>query len=245
MNLTAKMSIPDDWGSRAKCPICRSNMLRVLHIHGTPDLMICNQCNTNFLIEDGGSHIWITELPPMLQSHANLKARWMTFDETHDYISKFIDRNQTSTESAASIKPTIQAPNPEVLKAKLSEVAPSWVEGRTALEAEIAPEITQKVLDLYRLGNPPERIKNILKRSDGLDAELVESAISEVEAIDNQKRKRQTRWLWVAGIITMVCLLISIGTLLLWSFISRSPYPLPYIPEAFISDTIYFASSLL
>ena len=235
MDFEAKLELPDEWGPRANCPICRVKGLRVLHIHGTPDLMVCDHCSTNFIVENGGSHIKITNLPPMLQSHANLKDRWMTFNEVNDYINKFIGRNQTSVESAAAIKPTVQISKNSVFKED-EEISDDDIlfDDVQEFQEKIPQEVKRKVLDLYRLGNSPERIKDILRQTDNLDPHLVDVAINEVEEIDKKKRKRQTRNLWIVGIITLVCFLSFVGVLIAWSFIRRNAGSIEIVPNTLI-----------
>ena len=235
MDIKAKISIPDNWGPRAKCPICNKHGLRVLHIHGTPDLMVCDNCNTNFVVEDGGSHIRIVILPPMLQSHANLKDKWMTFEEVGDYIKRFIDRNKTSAESAASIKPTVHLPNDSASQGKPALDTPEWVDTDECNEDDLDPDLKKKVLDLYKLGNSPERIKMIVLQTNDFSAECIDAAIHYVKSIDDQKKKKQTRGLLIAGIITIVCLLSFISALFIWSFFRNNSGSMQIVPESMLS----------
>ena len=235
MDLKAKISIPDNWGSRARCPICNKHGLRVLHIHGTPDLMVCDNCNTNFIVEEGGSHIRIVILPPMLQSHANLKDRWMTFEEVGDYIKRFINRNKTGMESAASIKPTIHVPKDFASQDKPAPDTPEWMDADNCKEDELDPKLKQKVLDLYKLGNSPEQIKMIILQSNDFNAECIDTAIHYVRSIDDEKKKSQTRVLMIAGIVTIVCLLSFIGALFIWSFLRNNSGSIQIVPESMLS----------
>lgn len=235
MDLKAKIDIPDNWGPRAKCPICNKHGLRVLHIHGTPDLMVCDNCNTNFIVEEGGSHIRIVILPPMLQSHANLKDRWMTFGEIGDYIKRFINRNKTGSESAASIKPTVHLPKDEASQDIPVHDTPEWMDVDKCDEDALEPELKKKVMDLYKLGNSPEQIKMIILQSNDFSAECIDAAIHYVKSIDNIKKKKQTRGLMIAGIITIICLFSFIGALFIWSFFRHNSGGIQLIPESMLT----------
>ncbi len=57
MALTPRMTIDDGYAEGKVCAICGAKALRVVHLQKYPDFVQCDQCQSAFVVEDGGN--WV------------------------------------------------------------------------------------------------------------------------------------------------------------------------------------------
>jgi len=220
MNNPARFLLPDEWTKLARCPVCTTLNLQVHHIEDRPDQMFCTKCGTIFMVEEHGSRIWISELPPMLESHKELKEKWITVNNVKEFIHSLLPPARADIKGPVTPVRDTSTEGDDVLENGLASERLECVveiEDRFSENDKLSPEVEKKVIDLYRLGNSPEIIEDILKRADDLSPQQIHIAVGNIVELENIKRTKQIHMLWIVGIITLVCLLGIIGALFAWS----------------------------
>ena len=77
-------SLPDEWASKARCPVCNASPLAVVHRAEAADQMACPRCHALFEIEQKGPRIHFTVLPGIL--NGPIGGRWITYAEVRQTV---------------------------------------------------------------------------------------------------------------------------------------------------------------
>ncbi len=57
MALTPRFNLDEDFPKGLTCAVCGATSLQVSHLKAYPDFVVCSQCGSGFVVEDGGDHV--------------------------------------------------------------------------------------------------------------------------------------------------------------------------------------------
>ena len=233
-NLSPYFSLPDEWANKARCPVCNSSPLVVVHNAEAPDRMACPRCHCLFEIEENGTRIHFISLPKVLSKL--LDGQWVTYAEMKQTVQEVAAlqaaKNQASATAADHVPaktPVPSEPSPFTEEMVTTEIPAnsaqpveekSWAVVPAAAPPLVfqarAPEIKDvrtRAKDLYALGSRPDQIKAILSRDPLLDKAEIQTEVDNLYGADEAKRRRQHLWLAVgigAGVIILtLCFVLS------------------------------------
>jgi hypothetical protein len=176
----ARPIIPDDWGTRASCPICNQAGLRVRHFPDAADQLSCNRCGSAFEIEQNGSLIRLVETAPGLQPF--IGGRWISMDEVHLAVRQKSKPNQQS-------QPEIQLPPPRGIPPNMAT-------------------LTSTAKQLHRLGNSTKDVKKSLKNTAALSPKQVEEVMQQIDNMEHQRIVKQRRTFLIYAIIILFIIMV-------------------------------------
>jgi hypothetical protein len=232
----SRMYIPDDWALKVRCPVCGGAPLKIFRQDGKPDQMSCERCRCAFELEESSNRIWFKSLAPVLV--AVLSERWLTVNEVGEAVRviKLRRASQVPTHVVSVPPPPIpdaihEQPNrdgvgDDVITSELDErlnsipmPAPATPRVNTALESPPSPltqtEVNRRVLELHKLGNTSEQIRDILLSGTSTTLQQVNNALISIEQGELQRRSHQSRTIyWIlAGVVAFLflCALIAYG----------------------------------
>ena len=62
MASTPRVTLDDSYILGIICAICGADMLSVNHVSNLPDYVTCGQCNSAFLVEEGGDRVFYGQI---------------------------------------------------------------------------------------------------------------------------------------------------------------------------------------
>ncbi len=204
-----RLTLPEEWAKQAACPVCRQKKLQVIHSENRPDCMDCSYCGVTFEIAQDGSHMRLINLPDIISHPLTLPNTWMTAAELRSQIDydSFIQSAPPTEEpqeapqnATAPVQPEPEQPAPAV-KSKMS--APPVVNEVLAQE-----DVTWRVIELAKLGNPPTTIRLTLSRQ-GATPEQIEIGLKELANYKRKQPARKNFWLWIVIIVVIMCVIMS------------------------------------
>jgi ribosomal protein S27E len=181
---------PDTWGINARCPVCKSRTMQVIHFDSAADQLQCPVCGVSFEVEEKGEHIFFTQTPMDLETQ--LKHHW-------------VSRQELALELGNRFQ---KSPGPQI---------PLEKENNKPKGNPVRAEAVRRARKLVELGNSPEVVRNALSESMNLTDHAIEEIISDAVNVHKMKQKDRNKKYWViaAGAIVMVFLIIFVVVLVL------------------------------
>jgi len=177
---------PDTWGMNARCPVCKSRTMKVIHFDSAADQLHCQICGVSFEVEEKGEHIFFTQTP--LDLEAQLKHHWVTRQQLANELG---NRNQTLTSQPNALEKVNNQPKGNPVRA----------------------EAVRRARKLVELGNSPEVIRSALSESMRLTDHAIEEIISDAVNVHKMKQKeRNKKYLIIAAgaiIITILTIFVA------------------------------------
>ena len=162
----ARLNIPDTWGTQARCPQCGSPGMRLLHIPGAPDQLTCTTCGIGFELALKSASIHVRTWPEELAIlRTDVADRWITVAELKA-LARLVAAQKKGTASTQAT-PKTPAPTPGV-----------------------AAGVTQRVENLFKLGNTPAQIRAILQQGES-DPQRLEAGLQAVSILERQENQHQ------------------------------------------------------
>ncbi|MBI2977146.1 MAG: hypothetical protein HYY33_09360 [Chloroflexi bacterium] len=79
--IAPRFSIPDEWAA-GRCPACGARALQIAHLPSAPDQVTCEQCGFSCEVEENGTRIRPSKLPPQFDSVRHLAVfQWLAVSE--------------------------------------------------------------------------------------------------------------------------------------------------------------------
>ena len=63
MALTPRFNLEESFPNGLACAVCGATSLKVSHLKSYPDFVVCSQCGSGFVVEDGGDHVLYGNIP--------------------------------------------------------------------------------------------------------------------------------------------------------------------------------------
>jgi hypothetical protein len=77
-DLAPRQDIPDGWAASGCCPACAAAPLKLVHLKGSPDFLLCPRCELSFEVEQSAGLIRLKNIPDQLGfAEAELQHRWL------------------------------------------------------------------------------------------------------------------------------------------------------------------------
>ncbi len=186
-DLTPRDEIPDIWATRGRCPVCATETLKIVHLQGTPDYLVCTHCELSFEVETHGGTIRIKHFPEQLEfAEGDLRYRWVE----PSVLRKFLENRRALLQEKASLIPP------------------------AALSDE---EVWDRMLGLYRLGNQPKTIQFMLiqvgaTREQAESAFVRLKQWSEKDAQNKNKRLWLVLGITIALVVSLMAAVVVISS---------------------------------
>lgn len=201
----SRSKIPEEWAQKARCPVCRTNPMQLVRSPKAKDHLACKRCGTAFEIEEGGTRLFIIQVPSLL---SHMERQWMTVAEIQAQVRK-LARERLAPDFVEPPASTSTVPTVQPFTGDISEPV--------AQESEAL----KRAKKLYELGNTLEQIKIALERNENLLPNDIREAIEEIQKIDEQKRARQKRRLIIGiGIALLVLACVVCAAITINAFLS-------------------------
>lgn len=176
---TSLQHFPDEWGKRARCPVCQHASMQIMRFDSGPDQMCCQYCGISFQIEEKGQHLFFVDTPLNLENE--LRHRWVTRNQLSGAIeNKKIEA--ASQQSALMPLPAKSPANP------------------------LRANAVKKARTLMELGNSAAVIRQSLTDTMNLTDFAIEEIVS--DAIGVHKMKMRKRFQKISAISAVVMALI-------------------------------------
>jgi hypothetical protein len=134
MSLTPRITLDDDDINGLSCAICGNPNLKIVHVETYPDFVICDRCDSAFVIENEGSWIMYGKIPPEYPMTREFALRqWTWMDAVAQRAAD--DREARGIPSPPSVEPEISA----VQRTQKAQASPPPAKE----EARITPEKIQ------------------------------------------------------------------------------------------------------
>jgi ribosomal protein S27E len=181
---------PDTWGMNARCPVCKSRTMKVIHFDSSADQLQCPVCGVSFEVEEKGEHIFFTQTP--LDLEIQLKHHWVSRQELAHELG---NRSQMVPSQQIPLEKGNNQPKGNPLRA----------------------EAVRRARKLVELGNSPAVVRSALSESMQLTDHAIEEIISDAVNVHKMKQKESNKKYWViaAGAIVIVILIIFVLVLVL------------------------------
>jgi hypothetical protein len=177
-DLLPRQDIPDAWATKGRCPLCTNFSLKVVHLKGNPDYLLCSPCEFSFEVEMNTGIIRLKNIPE--------KLGFVEDELRHNWVHPSVFPRLLEERSAIIQKKATAVPKQE-------------------LTDEI---VWERMLGLYRLGNQPKMIEFTLLQSGATQGQIETASLRLKQwAEQDQKQQGQKLWV-VAGVtaILIICL---------------------------------------
>lgn len=174
---------PDTWGLNARCPVCKSRTMKVIHFDSAADQLHCQVCGVSFEVEEKGEHIFFTQTPFDLESQ--LKHHWVTRQQLAIELG---NRNQMLNSQPISLEKVNNQPKGNPIRA----------------------EAVRRARKLVELGNSPEVIRSALSESMRLTDHAIEEIISDAVNVHKMKQKERNKKYWIIATGAIVIVILTI-----------------------------------
>ena len=181
---------PDTWGMNARCPVCKSRTMKVIHFDSAADQLQCPVCGVSFEVEEKGEHIFFTQTPMDLETQ--LKHHWVSRQELANELG-----------NRSLLLPSQQIPLEK--------------ENNKPKGNPVRAEAVRRARKLVELGNSPEVVRIALTESMHLTDHAIEEIISDAVNVHKMKQKERNKKYWIiaGGALALVILLIFVAVLVL------------------------------
>src|SRR5271157_294709 len=210
---SARIIIPLEWGTSARCPICAANPLNVIHPLQRPDQLQCPHGGAEFEIEQGGARIRFNALPAGLQSA--LAGRWVTMAEVQAQVEILNPQPESPVKTPALTPDSLPTATANENQPASAPFVPQANISAPAADAQLVAQAR----DLYALGNSVPQIHTILGRTQGLNPADLDAILADVSHQDRKKHSRQTRNLIIAAFVSLVVVFCCVAIF----YLSRLP----------------------
>ncbi len=173
---TSLKHFPDEWGKRARCPVCQHASMQIMRFDSAPDQMRCQYCGVSFEIEENGQHLFFVDTPLNLENE--LRRRWVTRNQ----LSSVIENKKIETasqNSALEAKPAPSRANP------------------------LRADAVKKARTLVELGNSAEVIRQSLTDTMNVTDFAIEEIISDAIGVHKMKMKKRFQKITVISAVAL------------------------------------------
>ncbi|MBI5290250.1 MAG: hypothetical protein HY872_00030 [Chloroflexi bacterium] len=138
--IAPRFSIPDEWAA-GRCPACGARALQIAHLPSAPDQVTCEQCGFSCEVEENGTRIRPSKLPPQFDSVRHLAVfQWLAVSELRALAAR-------AAAPAAEAVPTTEATDWIARAEKLYQLGNSLKQINSALaNAGATPQQTQAAM---------------------------------------------------------------------------------------------------
>jgi len=174
---------PDTWGVNARCPVCKSRTMKVIHFDSAADQLHCQVCGVSFEVEEKGEHIYFTQTPMDLE--VQLKHHWVTRQQLANELG---NRTQMFPNQSMPLEKVKNEPKGNPVRA----------------------EAVRRARKLVELGNSPDVIRAALSESMRLTDHAIEEIISDAVNVYKMKQKERNKKYWVIAIEAIIIVILTI-----------------------------------
>lgn len=186
----------------------------IIHVHGQPDQLRCNQCNLAFEFELNGPRLHVTHWPMILEELDGITEDWQTVSELRTLAQK-VTGTPVLPRPVAPTQMPVPAPSPIAVPAPVagpsSNAQPAPVPNQPA-RVHVSDEFIVRIKKLRDLGNTPQQIQRILA-GEGKTPEEIQAGFEVTDILLKQDQARQQKKLWRSLGVTAVIILLCISTL--------------------------------
>ncbi len=178
-DLIPRQDIPDSWAASGRCPVCANKPIKVIHLQGSPDYLLCARCEASFEVEQNAGLIRLKNIPEQLGFvESELRHRWLQPVD----LAKLME-NRTAVMQKKALAVPVQALSDE--------------------------EVWKRMLGLYRLGNKPKLIEFTLIQAGATreQAESGSARLQKWAERDNQSQTRKLFWVGTITFLLIATLL--------------------------------------
>ena len=161
---TSLNHFPDEWGQRARCPVCKHDRMQIKRTDLAADQMVCLYCGIRFEIEEKGQRLFFVDTPINLENE--LRHRWVTRDQ----LSRAIENKKIE---AAAVQSGLEA------NSNKSRANP------------LRADAVKKARTLVELGNSAEVIRQSLTDTMNLTEFAIEEIISDAIGVHKMKMRKR------------------------------------------------------
>jgi hypothetical protein len=164
-DLSPRKDIPDAWALKGLCPLCTQPFLKVVHLPGNPDYLLCSPCELSFEVELNNGPIRLKNIPEKLGFiEDDLRYNWVH----PSVLGKLMENRSLLQQQKARANP-VQALSDQVV----------W----------------ERMLGLYKLGNKPRMIEFTLIQSGATHEQIEAASLKLRQwSEQNEKRQLGKLW---------------------------------------------------
>lgn len=155
---------PEEWGSRARCPVCKHASMLINHDKSFADRMQCQYCGVSFEVEEKGEHLFFIDTP--LNMEEELKNRWVTRQQLQKALE---NKRIEAAQQQVQFVPQKNIPQANPLRA----------------------DAVKRARTLVELGNSADVIRQSLSDSLNLTDYAIEEIITDAFNVHKMKLKKR------------------------------------------------------
>jgi hypothetical protein len=174
--------IPEAWAGRGHCPACDATPLRVVHLSGSADYLLCARCELSFEVAENGGAIRIKQFSEKLEfAEGELRYRWV----------------QPAT------LPKLLENRAKILQEKVTGPAPKSLSD---------DEVWSRMLAFHKLGNQPKMIQFTLIQAGATQAQAEAAFVRLKKWSAQNAKRQTGRFWKISGVAFLLIFAVAAGT---------------------------------